>query len=104
MAEVYSRRLQVQERPTQQVAQVINTILNPEGVAVIVECAHMCMAMRGVQKPRATTITQSKIGVFQEDRAVDDRFHSLAASYALVRITGEWWTSRWASKFTKDQG
>ncbi|KAE8153437.1 GTP cyclohydrolase 1 [Aspergillus avenaceus] len=77
IAEIYARRLQVQERLTQQVARAIEEVLEPEGVAVVVECTHMCMAMRGVQKPGAVTVTQCKTGVFQTDHRLDERFHTL---------------------------
>lgn len=77
IAEIYARRLQVQERLTQQVAGAIEEVLDPEGVAVVVECTHMCMAMRGVQKPGAVTVTQCKTGVFKTDHRLDERFHTL---------------------------
>ncbi|PLB46581.1 GTP cyclohydrolase 1 [Aspergillus steynii IBT 23096] len=77
IAEIYARRLQVQERLTQQVAKAVDEVLKPLGVAVVVECAHMCMAMRGVQKPGAMTVTQCKMGVFKDDARLDERFHVL---------------------------
>ncbi|KAE8414984.1 hypothetical protein BDV36DRAFT_298503 [Aspergillus pseudocaelatus] len=77
IAEIYARRLQVQERLTQQVAHAIEEALNPEGVAVVVECTHMCMTMRGVQKSGAVTVTQCKTGVFKTDNQLEERFHSL---------------------------
>ncbi|KAJ5893402.1 GTP cyclohydrolase 1 [Penicillium taxi] len=77
IAEIFSRRLQVQEQLTQEVAQAIDDVLNPEGVAMVVECVHMCMAMRGMQKKGTMTITQSKTGVFREHCALNDQFHSL---------------------------
>ncbi|CAG8085742.1 unnamed protein product [Penicillium salamii] len=77
IAEIYARRLQVQERLTQQVAQAIDEVLKPEGVAVVAEFTHMCMAMRGVQKPGAVTVTHCKTGVFKDNWRLDDRFHSL---------------------------
>lgn len=77
IAEIYSRRLQIQERITQQVAQAVDHVLQPQGVAVIVECSHMCMAMRGVQKPGALTITKCKLGIFQESQGVDEQLHLL---------------------------
>lgn len=67
VVEVYARRLQVQERMTSQIAEAIQTALNPHGVAVVVEAAHLCMAMRGVQKPGATTVTSALLGGFRNN-------------------------------------
>ncbi len=68
IVDVLARRLQVQERLTQQIAETIQDAINPRGVAVIVEAQHLCMMMRGVQKRNSTMITSAMLGKFREDQ------------------------------------
>lgn len=77
IAETFARRLQVQERLTKQVALALDEALRPQGVAVVVECEHLCMAMRGVQKPGATTMTSCMLGVFRDRQKTREEFLSL---------------------------
>ena len=67
VVDVFARRLQVQERLTNQVADALMEVLEPYGVAVVMEASHTCMMMRGVQKQRSTTVTSAMRGSFQED-------------------------------------
>ncbi len=71
--EAYSRRAQIQERLTYQIARAIEDNLGPKGVMVIIEAAHRCMSMRGVRKPGTLTMTYHCTGEFREDNALADR-------------------------------
>ena len=78
IVEVFARRLQVQERLTEQVAQAIEEVLHPEGVGVVIEAEHLCMMMRGVEKQASSTITSALRGSFQNDAKTRDEFLRLA--------------------------
>jgi GTP cyclohydrolase IA len=78
VVDVFARRLQVQERLTEQIAQALCDILEPRGVGVVVEAYHLCMMMRGVQKQNSRTITSALRGVFREDAKTRDEFLRLA--------------------------
>ena len=80
IADVFARRLQIQERLTRQVANAIQNELEPHGVIVMIKCSHMCMSMRGTEQTDATTITQCATGVFQDDPRAVDQFHTLLKS------------------------
>ena len=77
LVEIFSRRLQVQERMTMQIAQTLQAILQPKGVGVVVEAKHLCMMMRGVQKQNSSAITSSLLGEFQKDPKTRSEFMEL---------------------------
>lgn len=74
IVEMYSRRLQIQERITNQIAKAIEDVLQPKGVAVVLDGYHLCMMMRGVEKQNSHTITSSLRGVFKEDYKTREEF------------------------------
>jgi GTP cyclohydrolase IA len=77
LVEVFSRRLQTQERLTVQVAEALDQALKPRGVAVIIEAAHLCMMMRGVEKQNSQTVTSSMLGSFSSDPRTRAEFMNL---------------------------
>ena len=77
IVELFARRLQVQERLTQQIASSIDELLHPLGVGVVLEGFHLCMAMRGVEKQNAFALTSAMLGVFRHDRGTRAEFMNL---------------------------
>ncbi len=77
LVEVFSRRLQVQERLTVQIAETLQEKLNPQGVAVVIEARHLCMMMRGVETPNAVAVTSSMHGVFLNQQKTREEFLTL---------------------------
>jgi GTP cyclohydrolase I len=80
IVDVFSRRLQVQERLTVQVAEAVQTILKPKGVGVIVDGKHLCMMMRGVQKQNSSTMTSCLLGTFESDAKTRNEYLSFVRS------------------------
>jgi GTP cyclohydrolase IA len=78
LVEVFARRLQVQERLTEQIAGAIDDTLTPQGVGVVIEAYHLCMMMRGVEKQNSKTITSAVRGLFRSDPRTREEFLSLA--------------------------
>ena len=83
VVEVFARRLQVQERLTEQIASAIQDVLRPQGVGVVIEAAHLCMMMRGVEKQNSKTVTSAMKGVFREDLRTRDEFLRLVTGTTL---------------------
>ena len=79
IVEVFARRLQVQERLTDQVADAIMDVLHPQGVGVVIDCVHLCMAMRGVEKQNSRTVTSALRGAFRDDPRTRDEFLRLVS-------------------------
>ena len=77
IVDIFARRLQVQERLTQQVADALQDVLNPKGVAVVVEAEHLCMQMRGVEKKSSFMITSAVRGAFRENNKTREEFLSI---------------------------
>jgi GTP cyclohydrolase I len=80
VVDAFARRLQVQERLTNEIRDCIQETLNPVGVAVVIECKHLCMAMRGVQKQNSVTTTSAFTGEFEEDKTRAEFLRLITAS------------------------
>ena len=79
LVDVFARRLQVQERLTQQIASALDEVLQPRGVGVVLQAAHLCMMMRGVQKQNSSTVTSCLLGGFRKDERTRAEFMSLVS-------------------------
>jgi GTP cyclohydrolase IA len=84
IVEVFARRLQVQERLTEQIAKALQEVLRPQGVGVVIEAMHLCMMMRGVEKQNSRTITSAVKGVFREDLRTREEFLRLCMVHGSV--------------------
>ena len=80
IVDVFARRLQVQERMTQQIAETLYECLNPDGVAVVAEARHLCMMMRGVEKQNSVATTSAMVGIFRDDEKTRAEFLNLTKS------------------------
>ena len=77
LIEIFSRRLQIQERLTTQIAETIQKVIQPQGVGVVIEARHLCMMMRGVEKQQSAAVTSSMLGCFREEQETRTEFLSL---------------------------
>jgi GTP cyclohydrolase I len=77
LIEIFSRRLQIQERLTTQIAETIQAAIQPQGVGVVIEARHLCMMMRGVEKQHSATVTSSMLGCFRDEQETRSEFLSL---------------------------
>ena len=77
LVNMYARRMQIQERLTNQIAKAIEQKLSPEGVGVIIEARHLCMVMRGVEKQQSSAVTSAMLGAFRENKQTRDEFLAL---------------------------
>jgi GTP cyclohydrolase I len=77
IVDMYARRLQLQERLTEQVAKTLMDVLQPKGVGVMIEAQHLCMMMRGVEKQNSIMVTSSVLGSFRKDMATREEFLSI---------------------------
>jgi GTP cyclohydrolase I len=77
LIETFSRRLQIQERLTTQIAETIQRVIQPQGVGVVIEARHLCMMMRGVEKQHSAAVTSSMLGCFREEQETRQEFLSL---------------------------
>jgi GTP cyclohydrolase I len=83
VVDAYAKRLQIQEKLTAQIANTLNDVLRPKGVAVVVEAAHQCMTTRGVHKPGVTMMTSRMLGAFRDDASTRREFLAMIAAPRL---------------------
>ena len=77
LVDVFAKRLQIQETLTSQIAETLQSVLDPLGVAVLIDASHQCMTTRGVHKPESSTVTKKMIGIFREDKILQSQFMEL---------------------------
>ena len=77
LVDVFTKRLQIQETLTSQIAETLQSVLDPLGVAVLIDASHQCMTTRGVHKPESSTVTKKMIGIFKEDKILQSQFMEL---------------------------
>ncbi len=82
LIEIFSRRLQIQERLTTQIAETIQSAIEPQGVGVVIEARHLCMMMRGVEKQHSAAVTSSMLGCFRQEQETRTEFLSLIRNRA----------------------
>jgi len=82
LVEIFSRRLQVQERLTTQIAETLMKVIEPQGVGVVIEARHLCMMMRGVEKQHSAAVTSSMLGSFRDEQQTREEFLSLIRAKA----------------------
>jgi GTP cyclohydrolase I len=88
LVEAYARRLQIQEKMTAQIANTIDEVLNPKGVAVVIEATHHCMTTRGVHKPGTSMVTSRMLGMFRTNASTRREFLSLVGTPAKLGADG----------------
>jgi GTP cyclohydrolase I len=88
LVEVYAKRMQIQEKMTAQIANSIEGILQPKGVAVVIEAAHQCMTTRGVHKPGVTMVTSRMLGAFRDDATTRREFLAMIGNPPLGGVRG----------------
>lgn len=87
LVDVYAKRLQTQETMTAQIADTIQRVLEPRGVAVVIDAAHQCMTTRGVHKSETSTVTSRLLGLFKSDPRTRQEFMNLVASESVGKVT-----------------
>ena len=88
VVEAYARRLQIQEKMTAQIANIIDEVLNPKGVAVVIEATHHCMTTRGVHKPGTSMVTSRMLGMFRTNPSTRREFLALVGTHASLSHEG----------------
>jgi GTP cyclohydrolase I len=86
LVDTYAKRLQIQEKMTVQIADALDTVLQPKGVGVILEAAHQCMSTRGVHKPGTSLVTSRMLGAFREDPSTRREFLSIIGNSTTAPV------------------